>query len=104
MQCLCCVNVCTCCGYCVCRERVTFEHKWHIPVCDLELEQNSNAEGHFCCADLLCLRTQEQCIQLLAGLAVTRILTPRCGIRCLPQNLLLAVEKWGISRFCYIYI
>ena len=30
----------------VCRERVTFEHKWYIRVCDLELDQTANVQGH----------------------------------------------------------
>jgi len=34
----------------------------------------------------------------------TRIFTLRCGIRRLPRNLLLAAEKHGITRFCYIFI
>jgi len=28
-----------------CRERVTFELKWYIPVCDLQLDQTSNVQG-----------------------------------------------------------
>jgi len=42
-----CIALLTSESVCVaCRERVTFEHKWHIPVCDLELDQTSNIQGH----------------------------------------------------------
>ena len=34
-----------CCYACGCRERVTFELKWYIPVSDLQLDQTSNVQG-----------------------------------------------------------